>query len=236
MKVEQGDVNFTFDLMTILPPGKVGKVGLRWDPNDPAPTGYRVFERGEGGTYDYENPRMTEAYPNGDILSPMVDVQVKGIITPPNVLTKRYWIVRAYEGDLESPDSEEVSMEFDRTAPPAATNLAAEYSRADETISLTWDQAETAKVSHWDIFYTETPGQDYAKLDTVQNTGQTPELTAPITIVAAGERKTIYFAIVSFRDLEVFSANSLEVEVDVNRTVLQPPGGVETYTITIPVQ
>ena len=29
---------------------------LAWDPNDPAPEGYRIFQRIEGQTYDYSQP------------------------------------------------------------------------------------------------------------------------------------------------------------------------------------
>jgi len=211
-------------------------IGFRWDANVIDPEGYRLFERGEE-PYDYTTPRPTENFPDGNIPYTTVEVRITDVSTPPFVVTKRYWVVRAYDGDLESTDSVEVTFTWDRTAPPIPSNLQASYSRRDEEVTFTWDQSDPDTVKYWEIFYTETSGSDLTNLDTVQNTGQTtPTLNKPITIVPDGERKFLYFTIVAFKDAEVFSEKAVEVGVDINRTILTPPVGFTTFTVVISVE
>ena len=71
-------------------------VSLAWDPNDPEPEGYRVFVRQEGHSFNYENPAW-----EGDLTTCIVPDLVEGITY--------YFVVRAFEGNLESADSNEVS-------------------------------------------------------------------------------------------------------------------------------
>ena len=71
-------------------------VTLRWDPNQPTPQGYRIFMREKGQSYDYSAPVWT-----GSAVTAVVDGMVPE--------TTYYFVVRAFEGDLESADSEEVS-------------------------------------------------------------------------------------------------------------------------------
>lgn len=70
-------------------------VSLRWDPNDPAPEGYRLFTRKSGQAYNYSQPAWEGAATTCTI----------------NILegqTDSYFVVRAYDGGLESADSAEV--------------------------------------------------------------------------------------------------------------------------------
>ena len=82
-------------------------VSLRWDANDPAPEGYRVFARQSGANYDYANPIWE---------SNLTECTLIGLTEG----VTYYFVVRAYDGSLESADSEEVSY----TPPVAATNQA----------------------------------------------------------------------------------------------------------------
>ncbi|BBO85475.1 hypothetical protein DSCO28_60410 [Desulfosarcina ovata subsp. sediminis] len=77
-------------------------VTLAWDANDPEPEGYRVFAREEGQSYDYQSP-LWESDETTCTLTGLVEG------------TTYYFVVRAYDGTLESADSEEVSYT------PAAT-------------------------------------------------------------------------------------------------------------------
>lgn len=84
---------------------------LRWDHNDPMPEGYRVFERIEGAPYDYTKP----VYQGSENVTPRVEIS-------PNVV--HYFVVRAYLGDLESPDSEEVSyLKITALTPPGGFTI-----------------------------------------------------------------------------------------------------------------
>ena len=71
-------------------------VSLRWDANVPAPEGYRVFAREAGGSYDYEHPIWENSLSTCTLTGLTEGVSY-------------YFVVRAYDGDLESVDSEEVS-------------------------------------------------------------------------------------------------------------------------------
>ena len=71
-------------------------VTLRWDANDPAPEGYRVYVREDGASYNYGTPIWEND-------------QTECTLTGLTEGTTYYFVVRAYDGDLESADSEEVS-------------------------------------------------------------------------------------------------------------------------------
>ncbi len=85
-------------------------VSLRWDANVPAPEGYRVFVREGGQSYNYDHPIWENS---------LTTCTLTGL----NEGVTYHFIVRAFDGYLESADSEEVSYtpEFvvDNLAPTA---------------------------------------------------------------------------------------------------------------------
>ena len=74
-------------------------VTLAWDANDPKPEGYRMFVRENGASYNYANP-IWESDEASETTCTLIGL-TEG--------TTYYFVVRAYDGDLESADSEEVS-------------------------------------------------------------------------------------------------------------------------------
>ncbi len=78
---------------------------LRWDANVPAPDGYRIFSRQSDQPYDY-----TDAFWEGTSTSCTLTGLVEGVTY--------HFVVRAYVGDLESADSDEVEY-----TPPKPPNL-----------------------------------------------------------------------------------------------------------------
>ncbi|MCJ8500760.1 choice-of-anchor U domain-containing protein [Desulfatitalea alkaliphila] len=72
------------------------QVTLQWDANDPAPDGYRLFRCEGDGTYDFSSPVW-----DGDTTSYTVTGLAEGA-------TYRF-VVRAYQTDLESGNSNEVT-------------------------------------------------------------------------------------------------------------------------------
>jgi hypothetical protein len=86
-------------------------VTLAWDANDPEPEGYRVFVRESGAGYDYANPIWDSINKAQTTTCTLIGL-TEG--------TTYYFVVRAYDGDLESADSEEVSY----TPAAAAVNQA----------------------------------------------------------------------------------------------------------------
>jgi len=82
-------------------------VTLKWDANDPVPEGYRVFVRAEGASYNYATPIWEDNLTECTLIG-----LTEGVTY--------HFVVRAYDGALESADSEEVSY----TPQGAAANQA----------------------------------------------------------------------------------------------------------------
>lgn len=77
------------------------QVALQWDANNPAPEGYRVFVREDGQAYDY------------NVFSWQGDFTFQQCtITGLDENTTYYFIVRAFEGDDLSGDSNEVRFNY----------------------------------------------------------------------------------------------------------------------------
>ena len=85
-------------------------VRVSWDANDPAPEGYRVFIRLEGDAYDYTQPDWQGAETNVILDGPLFG-------------QTHYYVVRAYDGNLESVDSNEVSYTNLRVSTPVITQI-----------------------------------------------------------------------------------------------------------------
>lgn len=71
------------------------EVRLAWDANNPAPEGYRIFVRETAGDYDYSAPAWQ---------GPGTTGEVKDLAAG----TVYAFVVRAYVGDRESADSNEI--------------------------------------------------------------------------------------------------------------------------------
>lgn len=71
------------------------QVTLQWDANDPQPEGYRLYQREVGQPYDYSSPAWS-----GTATSATLSDLVEG--------ATYYYVVRAYDGNNESGDSNEV--------------------------------------------------------------------------------------------------------------------------------
>ena len=72
--------------------------------------GWLVFMRGEGETYDYNNPAIRVDYEDGQLEYTATGVfEVTG---PANSDVAKYFVVRARSGELTSEDSNEVGTEI----------------------------------------------------------------------------------------------------------------------------
>ncbi|MGD8845304.1 MAG: fibronectin type III domain-containing protein [Desulfobacteraceae bacterium] len=76
------------------------QVTLSWDPNEPAPQGYNLLQRTEGGTYDYANP----VWPTDGCHHTETTCTIANLT--PGVTY--YFVVRAYNGSDQSSDSNEI--------------------------------------------------------------------------------------------------------------------------------
>ena len=99
---------------------QTAEVTLAWDPNDPTPNGYRIYQRNDGQAYDYTQPVWTG--PNSTCTIYNLDHD-----------TAYYFVVRAYAGTDESADSNEIS--FTAPSPPEASYSISTATAGNGTIS-----------------------------------------------------------------------------------------------------
>jgi hypothetical protein len=117
-------------------------ITLQWDPNNPAPEGYRVFARQEGQSYNYSTP----IWENNQTTCTLTGL-VEG--------TAYYFVVRAFDGNLESADSQEVSY----TPPVASTN---QPPIADAGINQTLYEGTSVTLNGSDSFDADGNINDYS--------------------------------------------------------------------------
>lgn len=213
------------------------QVTLQWDPNNnPAPDDYKLYQRLEGQLYDY-----TKAVPNPPD-------HMDGAIPHPQVT----FTVTLPDPNPAPPAPSSLQGSFDRTN--SQISLQWQQTQASQTDRYFWvvraeippdqsgdsnevyqDITGKSSVVRWRVFYSLTSGGPWTLLDAVQNTGQaTPTTTAAFTAVPAGSRATVFFTLVAFNSDTLFSVNSQELSVDVDRRTLNPP--VLTIQTTVPVQ
>lgn len=124
LKIAQGDITFTFDKLEIIEPNEpidpldTSDIRVSWDAYVDSdeyskPEGYRIFSRGESGSYDYDSPMPAVNFPDGNITEGNSgDVS---IYAPRGQITTKYFVVRAYNGNSNSPDSDEASITIDKS-------------------------------------------------------------------------------------------------------------------------
>ena len=117
------------------------EVTLAWDPNDPSPEGYRLYQRTEGQAYDYSQPVWQGIDTSTTVYNLKYDVTY-------------YFVARAYVDTNESADSGEVSF----LASSSTTNYAISAS-VDGNGSIS--PAGTVSVAEGaDQSFAITPGPD----------------------------------------------------------------------------
>jgi chitinase len=106
--------------------GYSASVTLTWDANVPAPEGYRVFVRQGSQGYDYAHP-IWEGSQTLCKLTGFVDGDTY------------HFVVRAFDGDLESADSQEVAYTPAAASNQAPTADAGQSQTVDEGATVTLD-------------------------------------------------------------------------------------------------
>lgn len=214
-------------LLLVVPVVAIAGFTVTWDENVPAPEGYRIFVRWESETYDYTTPFWEGPLPPVEIttfLPPepaMPAPNMEGVTwnratseitvdwnqpANPVATDTAYLVCRAYDGELESADSEEVNIE----------------------------QSNTNVLQEWEVYYSLTSGGPYTSLGKVDGSSGT-RVTQPLTAVPDGERAEVFFVVVAFGEGGTNSPDSAEMSVVVDRRTLNPPTGV-TVTAMVPVQ
>ena len=205
--------------------GKV-TIGLEWDANvETFLAGYKAYVADKaGGPY-------TEF---ADIKEPTTEVDY--IYDAPDGQTvSKFFVVTAYRENpfLESGNSNEVFWTYDFSPIVAASGFAATL--AGDNINFVWAQADIERVKSWRLYYKEAGAAAFVELALIPYSGTqgTQYSTTQEMIVEAGQIKTYVFAIVTYTPTGVFSPNSAEVTVVIDKRELPP---VMNLTIKIKAQ
>ncbi len=180
----------------------------------------------------YESDQSGGPWPTDNIvvddIAPGTRITVDYQSTKPDgVATQSYFILKAVAVGTDSVQrrsgpSNEVDFLYDYAPIVAPENFAALVNGDD--IEFSWTQGDIARVAKWQLFSSETSGQDYTMLSEIEYTGQPgPQYgTVETMTVAEGEVKTFYFVLVSFNSFGVFSQNSTEVSVTIDKSTPEP--------------
>lgn len=175
------------------------QVTLAWDPSDGA-AGYRLFNRTANASYDYAQPTWS-----GQATTCTVEL---------SDATRYYFVVRAYQGDTESADSNEVVYDT-----PAVNRAPEARAGADQTVAgltrVTLNGSASTDPDGDTLTYTwhQTLGTDVPLSD---SHAARPTFTAP---AGASTVRTLEFSL-AVRDPDGRSAtDTCQVQVAAN----QPP-------------
>ena len=195
-------------------------VTLEWDANDTAPEGYKLYQRVDVDEYDYNN----FIYQGTETTFTINDLGVK------DQEITYYWVVRAYLGNDESDNSNEVSHVVNKIKPDVINDFTGFWNINTGTIDFAWKQLGTEPVLYWKIFVSDIQGGPYNEFDVIQNIGQVDLTSSKSIVVNNGEIKTFYFVIIGFKTDTIFSQNSNEVVVTIDKKSLVP---VNNFRITV---
>lgn len=111
----------------------------------------------------------------------------------------------------------------DLQAPCPPSDLAAVYDHSSRTIHLVWSQSGEVPVTYWRIYFSPTSGGPYKELGRVDNDGRSQQaFSAPLEAVPP-DGASLHLMVVSFRNDDIFSSESREVNLVVERGQ-EPPG------------
>lgn len=147
--------------------------------------------------------------------------------------------MRAYRGENESADSNEVCVTIDNTPLQAPQGALGQWDASNNVVILQWSQPDLNRTKYWQVYYKFSGEAEYRLLDKLDNSGQ-PDLvlSKEITDVPAGEIRDCIFTIVAYKDNAVFSPDSDEVAITIDRTPdapIEPPQNFR-MSLTIGVQ
>ena len=206
-------------------------VHFEWDPyTDPKANYFELHEApASGGPWSDSTIVVDNIQPTS--LTDVIYTSTK----PDGVATTSYFILKAVNSDngQKSGPSEEVNFVYDFAPIVEATNFAVALNGDDVTFE--WEQADINRVAKWLLYMSETSGTDYNQLAEIIYTGQPgPQYSTTETMtVPPGEEKTFYFVLVTFNKFDVFSQNSLEVSVTIDKT---QPAPVFNFRLKVVVQ
>ena len=219
------------------------QIRLQWDPVDGV-DGYLLYQAiraqnpdtgQQEHTFDFSSPITNEQFRDGKIPQDVtqLSVELPGV---EGADTKYMFVARAFRGDEQSENSNEVSYVVSLVPPLPATELIGGYDKNAGIISIAWEQPqdeyEWRTVSHWIVYYRIGDGEWTAigRIDSDHDL----TMEAPFDAVAEEEQASVDFVIVSYRRSGVYSANSQILTLDIDRRDVPPVQNLR-INIEIPV-
>jgi len=206
-------------------------IQLEWDyENDQNIDGFKLYQKKKiQEAYDYTSPVLTidANQRSAEVYVPVVADKVQGY----------NFVLRAFNSDYESGDSNQVEYFVVGIVPLAPINLTGEYNKLTSILNLSWEQpTDEYEIWQWIVYYKINAEDQFVELGRVDK-GQALTLTKDFNDVAEGDSRTVYFTVVSFRrDYSVHSENSAEFSLVIDRTGPPIPPENLKINIEIPVQ
>jgi hypothetical protein len=195
------------------------KVGFEWDAYIDAAdaTHFELHEAASpGGPYDDSTIIV-------DNIAPSTLTTIEYTSTKPDgVATTTHFILKAVGNNAEKSDpSNEVPFTYDFAPIVAPGDFVA--TTDGDNVDFSWTQADLPRVKYWKLYRSETSGQDFLEIAEIEYTGGDGTFSTTETMsVPDGEKKTYYFVLVSFTEFGVFSQNSVEASVTIDKTQPSP--------------
>lgn len=217
----------SFGMFVLVVDIEAEEITLTWDMPEQQIDGVRIFQtvpvQDENGqwvnTYDYALPVSTPIYVDGNI-PPEVNEVTIDLPGRTNQITKYCFVARAFLAGEESADSNEVDYKVNLIPPVAPIELSGSYEKDEQLINLSWQQPQDDwAISHW-VVYSKLPEGEFTELGRVDH-GQELTLTQPL-VAPVGQRTNMSFAVVAFRSSGIYSSNSNELEIDIDRREVPP--------------
>lgn len=200
-------------LLLFLWEAEAEMITLTWDPPTQQHDGVRIYQKTakDGDAYDYDAPIA-------DVSAPTNKATLE-VLGEENAVLKYQWVARAYRDDIESIDSNEVAYKVVNIPPLTPVELIGSY--ADDVVTLSWQQPQDSHpIDHWIIYYKKHG--DFIPLGAVTDENELV-LSADVSQIAPpGEATYLTFTAVAYRRSGVFSANSTEFNLIVDRRDVAP--------------
>lgn len=199
-------------------------ITFAWDPNSPAPDGYRFFNRKAGDNYNYAQGAEAWKGPETQITLDFQCAEGQECVT--------YHVVRAYVLNDESGDSNEVSYTFDGVKPDAPGAFTAAYDKATKQITFTWSQTNQAKIERWVFFMKDNDDSSstYKAVASVNGDTAPVDLTYQTALDLPAKLNHVQFTAVAFNKSSVWGDEATPVVLEIN---LAPPLPNNTLRINV---
>jgi hypothetical protein len=219
---------FAILLLLLLPAmALAAQLTLQWDPNNPTPDGYCVYQRTSGGTYDYNNP----AWPTDGKNHTETSCTISGLTEGQTY----YFVVRAHAGGVFSGDSNEATYKVPVSQPATYTISASSGSNGNITpsgnVNVTGGGSQK---------FNFTPGTGYQVADVLVN-GKSVGARQSYTFSNVTQNQTISvtFSAIPVQNLAPVAEAGANQSVQAGTTVMingssshDPEGGTLTYQWT----